>query len=78
MAKETLQIGVGWIKESKDGKQMISMVGGDKRHGSTLILKTSDGVEHDITNFMIFFNDLDESNPKHQKAPHVKAVVFQD
>jgi hypothetical protein len=75
---KTLQIGVGWIKEAKDGKQMISMVGGDKRNGSSLVLKTSDGVEHEITNFMIFFNELDSNNPKHAKAPDVKAVVFQD
>lgn len=62
---------VGWLKQTKAGKQIISGAASGERQKVKLLVQLEDGTQVQVNNFFVSFNETKPS----EKAPDVQFTM---
>lgn len=65
---------VGWLKQNKDGKQIISAAANGERQKVKLLVQLEDGTQVPVNNFFVKFNETKPS----EKAPDVQFTFINE
>lgn len=65
---------VGWLKQNKAGKQIISGAANGERQKVKLIVELEDGTQVPVNNFFVSFNETKPS----EKAPDVQFTFVRE
>jgi hypothetical protein len=69
-----LQVGVGWLKQSKSGSEFVSGSLADKKGKTKVFVETEDGTVIPVGSFFMFFNE----NKQKETHPDVRFCISTD